>query len=354
MHQKVSAIAVAVLAAGFTAISCAAETGDDEDSAAVQLRLVHEEADADVQGQYAARFEERVEERTEGRVEVTVYSAGQLGTDQDKLKMVEDEAVQAAISTPNITASIIEENQALSIPFVFSDDMSVNQEVLASSEALNEDLAGIYQQRGVQVLSYWTEGFMAWTSNHRVDEPAGIEGFRVRTMPSPMLINTYEELGANPMPMDAGEIYTALQTNMIDGTENPLFFIHSGNTHEVQDYLTMGQHHIYVTSTMMNSDFLNRLPDQDQQVIEDVVEELDEWVFDLQAEMNEEALEEIAASDIEIIELTDQQRDRFRQMSMKARQDYIDSADQQGAQILETLIEEVEAAEAEAETDQSG
>lgn len=340
--QKKSAVLAAVIV---LLTGCAPGGEEAEAGGPVQLRLVHEEGAADVQGQYAERFKALVEERTNGSVEVMTYAAGQLGTDQDKLKMVEDEAVQAAISTPNITAAIVEENQVFSIPFVFSDDMEVNREVLDSSEALNEDLAGIYRDRGVEVLSYWTEGFMAWTSNRPIEDPEGMEDLRIRTMTSPMLLTTYQALGANPMPMDAGEIYTALQTNMIDATENPLFFIQSGNTHEVQDYLTLGEHHIYVTSTIMNAEFLESLSKEQRETIEGVVEELDAWVFDLQEEMNDEALKAMEDSDIEIADLTDEQRETFRQMSLSAREDYVESAGQSGGDILLTLLDEVEEAE---------
>lgn len=343
--RKSSAVAAAVVMLLALLAGCASDRHVGEMDRPVKLRLVHEEAAGDVQGQYAERFKQLVEKRTDGRVEVEIYAAGQLGTNKDSLKMVEDGAVQAAISTPNITAPIVEENQALSIPFVFSDDMGVNRDVLSSSTALNEDLAGIYRERGVEVLSYWTEGFMAWTSNRPIADPEGMEGLRIRTMTSPMLLTTYEELGANPMPMDAGEIYTALQTNMIDATENPLFFIHSGNTHEVQDYLTLGRHHIYVTSTIMNADFLDGLPEEDRSTIESVVDELDDWVFDLQTEMNEDALEAMRDSGIETVELTDEQRETFREMSLPAREEYMESAGRPGADILQTLIDEVEQAE---------
>src|SRR5699024_12071041 len=134
-----------------------------------------------------AQCELLVEGRTDGEVDVVPYSAGQLGTNEDHLKMVEDSAVQAAVTTPSITRSIIPENQVLSVPFVFSEDMDVNFEVLRNSEALNEDLASIYKERGLSVLRFWTEGFMAWTSNRPIGDPAAMAGTRIRTMTSPML-----------------------------------------------------------------------------------------------------------------------------------------------------------------------
>lgn len=311
----------------------------------IQLRLTHEESETDVQGQYAVRFKELVEQRTDGRVQVDIYSAGQLGTDEDNLKMLEDGAIEAAVSTPSITGSIINENQALSVPFVFSDDMSVNREVLRTSTALNDDLSSVYRERGLEVLSFWTEGYMAWSSNQPINDPEGMGGLRIRTMTSPMLIKAYEVLGANPTPMDAGETYTALQTNMIDATENPLFFIYSGNTHEVQDYLTLSRHHIYVTSTILNAGFLEDLPDDIRGVVEDTVDELDGWSFDLQSEMNEDALAGMRESSIEIVELTDAERETFRDMSLPAREQYGETFGSDADRILSTLIEDVERAE---------
>lgn len=343
--RKLTAL-MALFSAVIIAISgCTGDIESDVSEQTIQLRLVHEESEADVQGQYAEKFKELVEQRTDGLVQVDIYAAGQLGTDKDNLKMLEDGAIQAAISTPSITGSIIDENQVLSIPFVFSDDMSVNRDVLRTSTALNEDLAGIYQTRGLEVLSFWAEGYMAWSSNRPINDPEGMKGLRIRTMTSPMLFKSYQALGANPTPMDAGEIYTALQTNMVDATENPLFFIYSGNTHEVQDYLTLGRHHIYVTSTILNADFLAGLPEDVRQSVVDTVDELEEWSFQLQTEMNEDALSEMQDSDIEIIELTAAEREVFREMSLPVRDQYSEIFGPDAERILSTLIDEVERAE---------
>src|SRR5699024_2210049 len=128
-------------------------------------------------------------------------------------------------------------------------------------------------------LSFWTEGFMAWTSNTPISDPAAMTGTRIRTMTSPMLLKFYSAIGAHPTPMDAGEVYTALQTNMIDATVNPLFFLYSGNMAEVQEYLTLSRHHIYVTSTVFNSGFLAELPDDVETTVREVVNELEGWSF---------------------------------------------------------------------------
>lgn len=322
--------------------ACGSSATGTENEAPIELKLVHEESATDVQGRYANKFKELVEKRSNGQIDVTTYSAGQLGTNEDHFKMVEDNVVQAAISTPSITGSIIPENQVLSVPFVFSDDMSVNYRVLRTSTALNEDLASIYEDRGIKALSFWTEGFMAWTSNRPISNPEGMENLRIRTMTSPMLLKSYSALGASPTSMDAGEVYTALQTNMIDATVNPLFFLYSGNTHEVQEYLTLARHHIYVTSTLMNEDFLNSLPRDLRGVVKGTVDDLEEWSFDYQKKANRKALDAMRDSDIEVVELTDKERQVYREMARPVRDQVGDVASPRASEILDSLISEVQ------------
>jgi len=153
-------------------------------------------------------------------------------------------------------------------------------------------------------------------------------------------------MGANPTPTDSGEIYTMLQTNGIDAQENPLFYIYSSHFHEVQDYLMDSKHHIYTTVTAANQDFFEALPEADQQLIRDVVEEVNEWSFTMQDEESQKALDAIQEEDIEVIELTEEQREAFKELSLPVREDYAAESDI-AKEILEIIEKEIEEAEAE-------
>src|SRR5699024_10020502 len=102
---------------------------------------------------------------------------------------------------------------------------------------------------------------------------------------------------------------------MIDATVNPLFFLYSGNMAEVQEYLTLSRHHIYVTSTVFNSGFLMELPDDVEATVREVVNELEGWSFKAQKEANTEALAAMRESDMEVVELSDAQRREFSERS---------------------------------------
>jgi len=312
----------------------------------VTLKFAHEEGDGDVQDLYAHKFKELIEEQTDGRITVDVYTAGTLGTNMDVLQSLQTGAIEIAITSPGFSGDVIPESNIMSIPFLFSDSLEVNKKVLNESEALYGPLAEKYEEKGLTPFKFWLEGFMWWTGNEPITTPEEMEGVKLRTMPSNLIISSYEHMGANPTPTDSGEIYTMLQTKGIDAQENPLFYIVSSNFLEVQDYLMDSKHHIYTTVTAANQDFFEGLSEEDQEIIRSVVEEVNEWSFTMQDEEAEKALEAAKEEDIEIIELTSEQREAFKELSLPVREDYAAESDT-AKEILEIIEKEIEEAEAE-------
>src|SRR5699024_176851 len=225
------------------------------DGESVNLRFAHEEGQGDVQDLYANKFKEIIEEKSDGDITVDIYTAGQLGTNMDVLQSLQTGAIEIAITSPGFSGDVITESQIMAIPFLFSDNLEVNKKVLNESEALYGPLAEKYEEKGLTPFKFWLEGFMYWTANKEVTTPEDMDGLKIRTMPTSLIIKSYELMGANPTPTDSGEIYTMLQTKGIDAQENPLFYVVSSNFLEVQDYLMESKHHIYTTVTAANQDF---------------------------------------------------------------------------------------------------
>src|SRR5699024_724762 len=304
------------------------------------------EGQGDVQDLYANKFKELIEEETDGRISVDVYTAGTLGTNMDVLQSLQTGAIELAITSPGFSGDVIPESNIMSIPFLFSDNLEVNKKVLNESEALYGPLAEKYEEKGLVPFKFWLEGFMWWTGNQQITTPDEMQGVKLRTMPSNLIISSYEYMGASPQDTDSGEIYTMLQTKGIDAQENPLVYIVNSNFLEVQDYLMDSKHHIYTTVTAANQDFFEGLSEEDQEIITDVVEEVNEWSFTMQDEESEKALEAAKDMDIEIIELTSEQREAFKELSLPVREDYAAESDT-AKEILEILEKEIEEAEEE-------
>ncbi len=326
-----------------------ADSGDNDAASGGEelvLKFAHEEGQGDVQDLYANKFKELIEEKTDGRIKIDVYTAGTLGTNMDVLQSLQTGAIELAITSPGFSGDVIPESNIMSIPFLFSDSLEVNKKVLNESEALYGPLAEQYEEQGLTPFKFWLEGFMWWTGNKQITTPEEMKGVKLRTMPSNLIIESYEYMGANPTPTDSGEIYTMLQTNGIDAQENPLFYIISSNFLEVQDFLMDSKHHIYTTVTAANQDFFEGLPEEDQEIIREVVDEVNEWSFTMQDEESQKALEAAKEEDIEIIELTSEQREAFKELSLPVREKYAAESDA-AKEILEIIEKEIEEAEAE-------
>jgi len=319
---------------------------DASDGEEITLKFAHEEGQDDVQDLYANKFKELIEEQSDGRITVDVYTAGTLGTNMDVLQSLQTGAIEIAITSPGFSGDVIPESNIMSIPFLFSDNMEVNRKVLDESEALYGPLADEYEAKGLTPFKFWLEGFMWWTANKEITTPEDMSGVKMRTMPSNLIIKAYEAMGASPQSTDSGEIYTMLQTKGIDAQENPLFYVYSSNFHEVQDYLMDSRHHIYTTVTAANQEFFEGLDEADQELIRDVVQEVNDWSFEMQDEEAEKALEGIQEEEIELIELTTEQREAFKEMTMEVREDFKNESDA-AAEILETIEKEIEEAEQE-------
>ena len=344
MKKFVSLTMIALLLIGLLSGCGAKDVSNSDGEETYNWRFAHEEIDGSVQDLYVKKFAEIMKEKSDGKVNIDVYPVGQIGDATQQTELLQNGGIEFAMVSPGNTGTIVPENQLFSLHFLFSDDMEKNKEIFKESKALNEMLSKAYLDKNIKVLAYWTEGYMQWTSSNKaLNNPDAFSGFKMRTMPSPMIVAAYEAYGANPTPVPYMEVYRGLQLNMIEGQENPMFAIEEMKFCEVQDYLTLANASLYATTTAVNPDFFNGLPKDIQDMILETVEELHDYSFEIQADLNSKALDKVKSdTDVEIVTLTDAERKAFRQESMKARDRYIEMVGDKGKEILELLVKEVE------------
>lgn len=342
--KKLIALLMMIVLTGAAAVGCGQSTptpaaGGEE---TYSWRFAHEEIDGSVQDLYVKKFKEVIEAKSGGKINIEIYPVGQIGDALQQAEILQNGGIEFAVVSPGNTGTVVPENQLFSLHFLFSDDMDKNAEIFKNSVALNEMLSSKYLEKNIKVLAYWTEGAMQWTSNKPVTTPAEWKGMKMRTMQSPMIVAAYEAYGANPTPVPYMEVYSGLQLNMIEGQENPLFAIEEMKFYEVQKYLTLANSNLFMTTTATNPDFFDALPADIQQMVLDTVDELRPYSFEIQADLNGTALDKIkAASNIEIVELTAEQRKAFQAASTAAYDRYAAVVGQSGKDILDKLIEEV-------------
>lgn len=350
MKKIISMILMMALVMSLT-VGCGGSKGDADtaEQAADQTynwRFAHEEIDGSVQDLYVKKFAEIMKEKSGGKINIEVYPVGQIGDATQQCELLQNGGIEFAMVSPGNTGTIVPENQLFSLHFLLPSDAEKNREILNNSKALNEMLSAEYLKKDIKVLQYWSEGPMQWTSSKPLNTPADFKGFKMRTMPSPMIVAAYQAYDANPTPVPYMEVYSGLQLHMIDGEENPLFAIDEMKFCEVQDYLTLANASYFITTTSVNPDFFNGLPKDVQDMITATIDELRDYSFEIEENLNKEALENIkATTKVNIATLTPEQTQAFREASMSARDKYLEVAGEEGNKILETLVKEVEAIE---------
>lgn len=322
------------------------QTDVEDNKETYTWRMAHEEYDGDMQDVYCKEFADLLNVKSDGRINLEIYPVGQIGDALQQCEILQNGGLEFAIISPGNTGTVVPENQLFSLHFLFPEDMGKTQEVLRTSEALNTMLTNKYLEKKIRPLSYWTEGAMQWTSNKPLHSPADFKGVKFRTMQSPMIIAAYEAYGANPTPMSYLEVYSGLQLNMIEGQENPISAIHTSKFFEVQKYLTEANSNLYITATCVNPSFFEGLPADIQGIILETIDDMIGRSFEIQEELNGGSLEKIvAASDIKVEQLTDEERAAFKEKAMGAYDVYKNMVGADGAAILDKLMEEVAAIE---------
>ncbi len=189
----------------------------------------------------AGKAVERIREQTQGRLEIQIFPSSQLGADTDMMSQVRNGALEFYTQSGLVLANIVPVAGINGIGFAFAD-----YDVLWA--AMDGDLgarvrAEIEKVGLVPMKRIWDNGFRQITSGARpVTTPSDLNGFKIRVPVSPIWISLFKAFGASPTSMNFNEVYTALQTKIVDGQENPLTLLESAKLYEVQKYCALTNH----------------------------------------------------------------------------------------------------------------
>ena len=313
---------------------------DARDPDVLTWRFAIEETAGSVQDSYAREFERLVEERTNGAVDVKVYPYGTLGTSDDLTEQLRMGALQFATASPGHLGKTIPEVQVFLLHFLLPEDES-QLAAIANDAPFRAVLDPLFAEKDLRLLSLVPEGWMVWTTQKAVRTPADFEGVKIRTMTSPLLLAAYRSYGASPQAMPYGEVYGALQLNMIDAQVNPIFAIEEMSFYEVTSHLVFARHAPFLTTVVANEDFLAELDPELRRVVAEVVRDLDPWIDDVQRRLNDERLDEILANkpEMQVVELTEEERAAFRDRAASVREEFLAATGSRGARVLAALDE---------------
>ncbi len=306
-------------------------------------RYAFEEAIDEVQGIFAQKFKEEIEANTDHEVEL--YPFGTLGESADTMEQAQSGILQFVDQSPGFTGSMIPEAQVFFVPYLLPQDTEALGEFFRTSKAINEMFPELYAEQGLELLTMFPEGEVCMTTQEPVKSPEDLDQVKVRVMTNPLLVESYKAFGATPTPLPWGEVYGALQQGIIQGQENPMFFIESTKMYEVTEVITCAGHNNFTTAVMANLDFYEGLPEDDQQAVQDAIDVAFDHIIEYQKGLHDESLEKIeeAKPDMQINILSEEEREPFIEAGAQVEDEFLDMTGESGKEILDQMKADLEA-----------
>ncbi|MHA7874203.1 TRAP transporter substrate-binding protein [Roseivivax sp.] len=298
-------------------------------------RIGHLESPQQSRHVHLEKVAEMVSERTDGAVEFQIFPSGQLGSQREMTEGVQLGTLEATVSPAAFLGGFNAAISILDIPFLLPADETEAQALRGG--AFGDALLESFSDRGVVGVELWPNGRKSLTSNKPLEDLTALSEHKFRTMDSRILIEQFEALGASAVALPFGELYTSLQTGVVDGQENPLDTIQRMKFYEVQDYLVLTEHGAMEDVVLFNPMWWNALPEEYRTVISESFEEV---IPELRAHKEEAvaaALEVIdSESEIEIREASAEERDAMRDATYDAAvAAYKERAGDEGATLIE-------------------
>lgn len=223
----------------------------------------------------------RIKEATSGRVDIKLFPANQLGSDTDLLNQVRNGSVEFFNLSSLILATFVPASGMTSVGFAFKDYDQVWQAM--DGEFGNYVRAEIAKTPIFAMNKIWDNGFRHVTSGTReIKAPADLAGFKMRVPVAPAMTSLFKALGAAPSPINFNEVYTSLQTKIVDGQENPLAIFFTTKLYEVQKSVSMTGHVWDGYWVLANKRAFGRLPKDIQEIVS---REIDKSALDERADL---------------------------------------------------------------------
>lgn len=266
MHKAIRSLALALSTALLVA-SSATTAGAQANVRVLRLATANPHDDPNVVAVQQV-VNKVLKERTGGTLRIDVYPDSQLGSVATSIQGVETGTVDFDIPGSSFLSGLVPQIQAFELPFLFNSPAEAYAAIVdgPAGKTVNGQIAA----KGLmENVAWWEIGVRDFVNDKRpVHDPADLRGIKMRTLPSPIQIEIWKTLGAEPVPMDPNEIYSALSQGTIDGLENILSIVYGSKYYEVLKYVTLTDHVLTTTPVLASVKTMQSLtPSQRQAVL---------------------------------------------------------------------------------------
>ncbi|MCF7934721.1 MAG: TRAP transporter substrate-binding protein [Synergistales bacterium] len=258
MRKTLLILLAAVLSFSFAGIAFAA----DEPTV---LRVAHTIAPDSHYQKGLEHLDKLLKEKTDGQIQLQIFHSAQLGSERDAIEGVAMGTLEMTLVSSAPLANFTDKFMIFNLPFIVRDRQKAYEWMDGPD---GQKILDSMQGSGIKALGIWENGFRNITNSARpIQKPEDLDGLKIRLMENPIHVATFKTLGAYPVPMPFGELFTALQQKTVDGQENPLIIIYTSKFYEVQDYVSMTGHFYAPAVLLINKNFWDNTFTEEQREV---------------------------------------------------------------------------------------
>lgn len=303
-------------------------------------KIAHLEAPTQPRHKGLEKVSTLVKERTNGEVEFTIYPLSQLGNARQMIEGTQFGAIECTVQPAAFLGGFNPVVSVLDVPYLFPSDRLISQKL--RDGPFGQALLDSFDSRGLHALTEWPNGRKSLTSNKPLDNLEDLAGQKFRVMDSKILIDQFAAVGATAVAINFSELYTSLQTGLVDGQENPLDTITTMKFHEVQKNLVVTEHGAMEDFVLFNPAWWTTLPDDHKAIIAKTFDEVRPEVEKMKEEAMAKSLEIIKGANVNVRITDEAERNKLRDATVaKARDAYQALAGVEGEQVLKIYDSEI-------------
>jgi TRAP-type transport system periplasmic protein len=285
--MKIGAVAIAAVAITLFAVPASAQVQDRT------IRWGHLNNSDHPVSLGVQKFAEILAAKSGGKLKVREFPASQLGNEMQMQSALRGGTQEMMSASTTSLASVVKEFGLLDFPFTLSTS---NQAEALVAGPFGQAMIDVLPEKDLIGLGYWGLGFRNATNSSRsIAKVEDFAGLKLRVIPNPVFLETFKALKANPVPMNFGELYTALENKTVDGQENPYTVILSNKFYEVQKYVSATNHAFTQNILLVSKKFWDKLSPDEQRMIREATAETRGYQREQTRIQAEKALAELTA-----------------------------------------------------------
>ena len=326
--MKIRTAIAGLVAATFSLVALA--------QAPIVIKFSHVVAADTPKGHASEFFAKKAAELTKGKVKVEVYPNSALYKDKEEMEALQLGAVQMlAPSLAKFGPLGVKEFEAFDFPYIFDDTADLHK---ITQGPIGASMLAKLEPKGIKGLAFWDNGFKSFSANTPIKTPADLKGKKMRIQSSKVLEEEIRSVGGLPQVMAFSEVYQALQTGVVDGTENPISNFYTQKMHEVQKHLTLSNHGYLGYAVIVNKKFWDGLPADVRGQLEAAMKEATVFANKIAQDENDAALEGVKKSGKTVVYApTKEEKLAFKKAMAPV---HIKMADRVGKDLLQSIYKE--------------